>query len=129
MTAGRELDALVAEKVFGHKITWEDSQEDDGKDDAYVLNPDGETYKWSNFVPHYSTDIAAAFEVVNVVTAGQSLSLQINYDESDGEVRVEFRGQGVFPDGREEGGCHKEVGGLKYLPHAICLAALKAVGA
>ena len=64
MKAGRELDALVAEKVFGQKLfrgavvygNW--SPQDDGYD-GYVCD-----------VPRYSTDIAAAWKVVEQLETG-----------------------------------------------------------
>lgn len=63
LPAGRELDALVSEKVFGRMIfrpqgvpaTWEMADPDMRENDyeGYFLQ-----------VPHYSTDTAAARQVV-----------------------------------------------------------------
>jgi hypothetical protein len=53
LPAGRELDALVAERVLGLRI-----------DDAWFQHPDGRRVS-SDGLPHYSTDIAAAWQVVD----------------------------------------------------------------
>lgn len=62
MTAGRECDALVAEKVMGYTLS-------DLSLPAYPKYKlfDIESGEFSGYVkevPHYSTDIAAAWEVV-----------------------------------------------------------------
>lgn len=60
MGGGRELDALIAEKVMG----WSDVRMMDhiqGRDLAGIVPPSRETYE---FVPNYSTNIAAAWQVV-----------------------------------------------------------------
>jgi hypothetical protein len=102
MKPGKELDALVAEKVMG------------------------KNHKESNFsnlfpdvpleYPPYSTDIAAAWEVV------EKLKTVLK-----GEFCISYAANGwtVFRD------WHTDSEGLAYaneLPHAICLAALRAVG-
>lgn len=96
MEAGRELDAMVVEKVMGVDIT-----------------------SGSHRVPFYSTDIAAAWEVVEKL---KSSSFYI-------EFYIEFyinRWQCHF--------CHETNGGVNCrrsyaptAPLAICRAALKAI--
>ena len=62
MTAGREMDALIAEKVFGWAELWTDGKE-------YMMYPPWEQNMGVGYderypVPHYSTDIAHAWEVI-----------------------------------------------------------------
>lgn len=97
MNAGRELDALVAEKVMG-----------------YEVNREG----YTGYLPSFSTDIAAAWDVVeklDLFSPGSGLYLV----GSGNEWRV-FHSLG---EGETELWCD----GVSAL-HAICLAALKAVG-
>ena len=59
MPAGREMDALVAEKVMG----WSrGTYHSDGVD--YLRDPEGTSHL---NVPQYSTDIAAAWQVVEKI--------------------------------------------------------------
>jgi hypothetical protein len=127
MDAGRELDALVAEKVMG----WSDIDLEDQGDfgvppEARIPDAYGRTVSWyaSPFeqFPHYSTDIAAAWLVVEKVAT-------IDKGEPGGlEVAVLH-----YPDRCE---CHIETNSAAFLvvegaptaPHAICRAALLAVG-
>lgn len=121
MKPGRELDALIAEKVMGW--TW---------DEKSAWSPSGS--KWSRKVPgkvildewgwllHYSTDICAAWEVVekmsqigfkfvisNSVIGGlESSEKPWCFFGKQGERVIDIVGHTI--------------------PHAICLAALKAVG-
>jgi hypothetical protein len=93
MKPGRELDREIAEHVMG----------------------------WT--VRRYSTDIAAAWEVVEEVMPKlgyHTITLLIEHSEApeDESVMVEF-GIGVLKVNAEWG---------ISVPHAICLAALKAVG-
>lgn len=77
MKPGRELDALVAEKVMGWKrrqcsvftdIQWLMSLDTDGQDVLGVTyRSDAAPIYWQG-LPDYSTSIAAAWEVVEKVT-------------------------------------------------------------
>lgn len=111
MDAGRELDLLIAEKVLKIIPSLEEAKTQKEYENRRNIS-----------VPSYSTDISDAWEVVKKL-AEDDRSFQINFDESDREVRVHFKSQSEL-----EYGYHAEKGGLKYLPHAICLAALKAIG-
>lgn len=99
MKPGRELDALVAEYVFG------------------------ESEKMDKHVPPYSTDIAAAWKVIHYLLERNKdrsmwIRMEAGYGEDDSKGVV-FQ-MPMTP--RAE---------LIYgysIPHAICLAALKAVG-
>jgi len=111
--AGRELDALVAEKVMGWKPSmfsnypWQ------------LVPPDGDGSAVRQ-VPNYSTDIAAAWLVVermcefpSYVSLGFGKWLQFRVDIATGAGR-EVMNSRAF---------------AKTAPLAICNAALAAVGA
>ncbi len=59
MEAGRELDALVAERVMGWQVSYAEKR---GR-------PPLQDDRWGRYgpVPHYSTEIAAAWQVVEQV--------------------------------------------------------------
>lgn len=101
LQAGREIDALVVERVMGWKVA---------KPEAAALRfvTMGDTLH-PNHVPHYSTDIAAAWEVVEALRARFVFEM---YDREDGSYVVKF-GQ--------------EVKRADTAPLAICRAALAAV--
>lgn len=106
MKAGRELDALIAEKVMG----WERLEK--------ILHPPGpyEMNAWGNMIPHYSTDIDAAWEVVEKM---HSMRLQTSIITTEKGVSVTI----------DEFYCHSPDETIaETAPHAICLAALKALG-
>src|SRR3990172_8418422 len=68
LPAGRELDALVAEKVMGWTITAWASGEPWGNRE--IFEPSGRgPHRKAAHVPTYSTDIAAAWEVVQKLEA------------------------------------------------------------
>lgn len=105
MKAGRELDALIAEKVMGWRF----------------VNIGGPAFIWvppyahpqvnalGLAPPKFSEDIGAAWKVVEKIRKpGQSWNFQIF---SDGTCEAEF-----YEPVRAE-----------TMPHAICLAALKAL--
>lgn len=58
MEAGREMDALIAEKVIG----W--TRKYVSEHDTQVWDSPNESVYLENAIPHYSTDISAAWEVV-----------------------------------------------------------------
>lgn len=117
MTPGRELDKLIAEKV----MDWQ----------GVVIFPNGEAkgrppkwYKMSLIdLPSYSTDISAAWEVIEkLLSDNTNLAIgvcSINYGPDKGKTQV------LIPR-------HPTLGKVETLstsaPHAICLAALKVVG-
>lgn len=104
MKAGRELDALVAEKVMGLMMI-------DGKE-KYPCDSSSKGYILTDPEP-YSTDIAAAWLVVEKLRD----TLHVNWD--------------ICSDSTS---WWAKIGNLETLkaadsaPLAICLAALKAVG-
>lgn len=91
MKPGRELDLLVAEKIFG----WSPSQ----------------VYDKHSYLS-YSTDISAAWEVVEKVKSEYSVTIDTCL-EHEGKWLCTFAYHQVEGDSA---------------PHAICLAALKAKG-
>ena len=120
MKAGRELDALIAEKVMG--LTRHDESyvaEGVGKVLRFVWRDGCGTcvYSGDMFLPHYSTNIADAWEVVpvldqrldqfwSVVRAGEKFEFYSNpYELGDYTAYVE----------------------ADTLPLLLCLAALKVV--
>lgn len=101
MKPGRDLDALVMEKVMGY----------------------GRPLPFDPMVPRYSTDLMEAWEIVRKFGAELSVgrvtcvaTIGIVEDNGRGEMEIKRF------DAYSEEGEHSA-------PHAICLAALKAVGA
>lgn len=143
MKPGRELDALVAEKVMGWKriLSPEDARKclNAHSDippaervfqitelmDTWV-NPAGKTFRGE--LPEYSTDIAAAWEIVEKLKAlGYGYCIECVETEPDPTV--------WFLHKNEEGPrfhCLEEmvdrVSGSGPFPLAVCLAALRVVG-
>jgi len=125
MIPGRELDALVAEHVMGKKLP------------TTVCYFEGDPPSGPvNLCPFYSTDIAAAWEVVARLTEahknsqGYAPTFEI-YSGRDDCDHQEWYAQFYNRYGSNnlyncEDGIVLEKG--RTPPHAICLAALKAVG-
>jgi hypothetical protein len=107
LPAGRELDALVAEKVMGICVST-------GWEDIYPVVA-GVTCV-TNPIRPYSTDIAAAWEVVEKALAPKGYNVGPLY---------EGNGWWVVQDA----GCGMEIAIAETAPLAICLAALNAVSA
>lgn len=117
MEAGRELDALVDEKIFGFSSL--DLPTDRPPTATECLNRG----MMLALIPNYSTDIAAAWEVVEKMRANNFLFTinmsdnfrwECEFDLNDGAFLLKSDTIGF---GRSE-----------TAPHAICLAALEAVG-
>lgn len=119
MRAGREMDALVAEKVMqiavfvdyatirGQQmaISWWDAPKEDEN---------------AKPIPDYSTDIAAAWQVVEAPRLAELLE----YVEVS-VVRYHDRYECHIED---DTAARLYIAEADTAPHAICLAALKAVG-
>lgn len=118
MEAGRELDALVAEKVMG----WEP-----GPGGIHLFPPKDEPNRkrftrWNGEarvteIPHYSTDIAAAWEVVEKL--GHKFQMFLNTRGKWTEADFVH-----WPDNLKG----YVAASADTAPLAICLAALKACG-
>jgi len=121
MEAGKQLDALVAEKIFGYKVFRRDYV--DGARFFFEDTDGAPTYLYMN----YSTDIAAAWEVVEKLRElnnGSVLEFRLTWSGKEyGIPGFVFRiWESDLP--------HVDLLPFeaKTAPHAICLAALKAVG-
>lgn len=119
---GRELDALVAEKVMGQRTIWFGREGDKSLMLARTIELNEELrergemmfgYPGEGDVPHYSTDIEAAWEVVETL---KLLGIEVKFVGSWADKPWYCR---LRDDAFEFG---------DTAPHAICLAALKAVG-
>ncbi len=121
MQAGRELDALIAEKVMGWTDVTKTPTMANGLDGMGLPPHDGppKNRMFSSF-PAYSTDIAAAFEVVEKVSADYKWDFNCIYREpNDGKWAFgTYDRDGSFYPRNEAG----------TAPLAICLSALEAVG-
>ena len=124
----RELDAKVAEKVMGHTITMSDkawSVEDWLCSDytterntlAIVTDaPNDRSIPPSLVIPHYSTELDEAFQVVEAMAAR---GLRLSLDRWGGDPWwAEFADEGWEHGGQATSGT---------APRAICLAALEAL--
>lgn len=117
MEAGRELDAVVAEKVMGWKKTPVDNYP------WQMLPPDATELKVKS-CPRYSTDIAAAWQVVERFRRGSEqtgVAACVGIEICDGcepDTTVWIYSPMI---------AHVEVT-EQNAPLAICLAALKAIG-
>ena len=63
MEAGRELDALVAEKVMGKRIKWREDDDALLEFNAILQHTDGTPFESWIGIQGYSTDIAAAWNI------------------------------------------------------------------
>lgn len=113
----RELDALVAEKVMGRIFT------------RHLCEPGTPRREWvDNDVPHYSTDIAAAWQVVEEL---RNRKYVLRLESSPYMAQTEYW-MGVFGfKGVDEEAWILEINYSPKIPSAplaICIAALKALG-
>lgn len=115
MQPGRELDALVAEKVMGLAITttWKGklATESEWKEIETVPGP----YK------HYSIDISAAWEVVEKMEK-EGFDFCIHKYNGNSYYKAQFDKNGDL-----DTIIYREPTG-ESAPHAICLASLEAIG-
>ena len=123
LKAGRELDAQIAVEVMGSLITWpvsgmmKDTPPPDPEQCIWRGWPDERSrLKGENpEVPRYSTDIAAAWQVVAMLNSkGYVLGLEA---EARYAYAV-FKANPPYPSPQTR---------AETVPHAICLAALKAL--
>lgn len=118
LPAGREMDALVAQQLFGwmfiasnfvHNLEY-----------GTMIPPNG--WKRDNFIPdecpHYSTDIAAAWEVVEKMR-GMALAMTMGKGDDAYQCRI-------F-DGRIAPEAYRVLVSAETAPLAICRAALLAM--
>lgn len=125
-TAGRELDALVAEKVMECRV--KRFVNGAGYDDACCTCKFGahniQDGPGCGFLKDYSCDIAAAWEVVETLRAGGVYSLTLHTEDNGWRFLINCTRK--HPCGHET--WNTVDGVADTAPLAICLAALKAVG-
>lgn len=129
MKLSRELDVLVAEKVFGAEVLHlnqpHGGRVDYVSSDNNTLNEpimsDHGVEGWR--LKHYSTDISAAWEVVLHLASDGWLveTMTSEYGGTDVELTCISGARGRFYSDCMDGA-------LDTAPHAICIAALKAYG-
>jgi hypothetical protein len=112
LEAGRRLDALVAEKVMGWRlILWEANILPPDADMPHGIPPVGH----GTWVPRYSTNIAAAWQIVDRLLA-QDYGVTMTMDDPH-NICVEVWG-GLLGLTEERGATDRSA------PLAICRAAL-----
>lgn len=109
---GRELDALIAEKVMGISVTYEQG-------DYWPPARPGKNFS-TQPIPQYSWSIEAAFEVVEKLRPNFSFSLHDTGE--DWECWLSSNGGKFLLNADTE-----NLGRGETAPHAICLVALKAL--
>lgn len=131
MEAGRELDALVAEKVMGlsqRSGSWFDNL-------GNKLYSPASTYSDDDiWLPEYSTDIKAAWEVAEKsdieslirIEDGRWIANVVGYYDPNEGTKAWPRLNEYYEISIYEDAVKDTIG--KSAPHAICLAALKAMG-
>lgn len=117
MNPGRELDALIAEKVMGLE-PWPEQRFNERAFKAPIV-PFGQEPKPCS-CPNYSTDIAAAWQVVGRLDGQWTL---------DGHEGIGWTAKFYSSTGGLDAVVVRVESRAPTAPHAICLAALKAVGA
>lgn len=136
MPPGREMDALVAERVMGWKRVDVPAamRAMAAKDAVAVEHPEGGTtilehggscegmpFSCERRLPRYSTDIEAAWSAIDKLTERFGDSVNFDMEREGGRWHAAFVCHGFGVRGstwmRGDSG-----------PHAICRAALKAVG-
>ena len=131
MKPSRKLDALIAEKIMGYKVRWiEDGTIQKRLTPEIYSPPHGITTQFTYWLecPFYSTDIAAAFNIVDKMkdndnksnSWGFSWNFELCYMEQDHGPGQEWSAILHGPNTYQEG--------LATTPAmAICLAALSAM--
>lgn len=123
MEASRELDALVAEKVMGFYLHKRRDEWNDGDPYFYVTYPNFDGHGSDELIhkiPNYSTDISAAWKVIEKVQESCG-GIDLKFNRHDRMWETDFL---ASDNDCLILGCD----GAPTVAHAICLAALKAVG-
>ena len=121
MKAGRELDALIAEKVMGliaYKVQLTAPP-------PRVRTID-ELQRVGSPLSHYSTDIAAAWEVVQKLGRWRGFDFMLVMPDLEQTFHLHTYEAGWY-EATNDGPERRVVGDADTAPLAICLAALKAV--
>jgi hypothetical protein len=122
MNPGRELDLLVAEKVMGRTVS-------DNPDPIIFKRGDFESHiSGPDTIPNYSTDISAAWEVVEKLRK-EGILLEIKpISEEIYTYRNAVRNAGMSQYATIVHGYICNGIEADTAPHAICLAALRVAG-
>ena len=115
MKAGRELDALIAEKVMGKLLLYKLHEME-----TMARKTKAGAERVDRMVPRYSTQIADAWLVVEKLVE-MGCYVDIGVDEHGGQVQLDSFG------GEDDRWVLGESTRAATAPLAICLAALKAV--
>lgn len=135
LLAGRELDALIAEKVMGWKrIPVPPDANGHFAGEALMQTDPPPNFRWNplgkipfdTWVPHFSTDIAAAWQVVEKLVA-EGYCPALLYDD-EGHWGLFFDGVSQAEAQPESYVVFTTPAWADTAPLAICLAALKAKG-
>lgn len=120
MNSGRDLDALVAEKVMGWDVSrdslWQEVYE---QPDDFVET--SKERKLRRTLQPYSTDIATAWDVVDKMSEKGEWTL-------NGQERLGWTATFYASTGGMDAKVTRVEGTAETAAHSICLAALKAVG-
>lgn len=120
MNPGRELDALIAENIMGWKFLT-NFFIDNGPKRSWLGTPLKKSLIEREPIPHYSTDIAAAFEVIKRMDKlGHTFSCESYFT---GNSKIYDKWQATFGERINN---INGVAGVS-VPHVICLAALEVV--
>lgn len=116
--AGRELDAIVAEKVVGYRWVKGGTFLLDSHLSVAVLVEANGTHLDTKNLPRYTSDIAAAWEVVEKL---HEMGLYVAISKDPDRFTWDVRGW------NDKTNSNRFIGFAETAPLAICLAALKAV--
>lgn len=115
---GRELDALVMARVFGREIKWHRGEP------SYVTPDNGDGWVSESTVPRFSTTLYDAWRVIEKMTHGEPVFFELRTTgvvSTDGKRATAWAARFVLFKADFVNGT--------TAPHAICLAALRAVDA
>jgi len=118
----REIDALVAEKIMGRKKTARYCYDEK----IEILLPESHIKSGFVDIPHYSTDISAAWEVVEKMREKEFAFSIATVKHMANPIRYEWIAK--FEFFRNQGEYCFEFEFNENEATAICLAALKALG-
>lgn len=129
MEPGAELDALVAERVFGEEVVWNPDRTDAQIAMGARCDDDGVPFDFDfEQMPPYSTDISAAWKVVEKIEGIEDANWVCGDNMSPDGKRDGYAFRIYFPSGVTD-----EIGNMEFdevdgvggsVPEAICKVAL-----
>lgn len=135
MKAGRELDALIAEKVMGATVVYPYRSEPGHPypgvnpiwtDEPWQATSNPQSISGLENVPHYSTNIADAWMVVEKMGRWHGFDFMIVMPDPEQTFHLRTYEAGWY-EATNDGPERRVVSYADTAPLAICLAALKAV--